>query len=431
MKWQLYRFYHCLKIVKVNKYILSLLLIGMTSISLLRGQHDQSFNGKGFALFSILSDTSSTNPFKFVFTDKSPGEVVSWYWDFGDGHTSEDSEVKHEYEEPGIYTVCLTIIRMVNNQPEESITCKNVRVADKGYFNLGGHVFVNQLPIEEGGVAYLYAFDSTNTLYAVDTCNFDTLGFYYFYQQKDGRYIIKTEASREFADYESYIPTYFGDVVKWTDAEVIQFDTTIWEYDIYLQRVSYTAIGDGMITGTIAYDTINRTHSAINIPIYITDSDDRMSCAYSDENGAFDFENLDYGNYEISAEVTGLHCVPIYKTVNSNNPETVSVSLLIQEDQIIAAIPEEEEIIDMSVNISAPYPNPTESAVSIKGISLMDSDLTFNVYDQMGRLLESHEVYVEEEEQVFTFDVERYPKGIYFLQVATEGHNLSQKFVKK
>ncbi len=33
-----------------------------------------------------------------------------WYWDFGDGSTSSEFEPLHEYDQPGIYNVCLTMV---------------------------------------------------------------------------------------------------------------------------------------------------------------------------------------------------------------------------------------------------------------------------------------------------------------------------------
>ena len=38
------------------------------------------------------------------------GEIVSWYWEFGDGVTSEQQNPKHKYEDNGIYEVNLTVM---------------------------------------------------------------------------------------------------------------------------------------------------------------------------------------------------------------------------------------------------------------------------------------------------------------------------------
>jgi len=47
------------------------------------------------------------------FTDLSydpVGYIVNWTWDFGDGNSSFDQHPTHQYNNPGTYTVCLTVI---------------------------------------------------------------------------------------------------------------------------------------------------------------------------------------------------------------------------------------------------------------------------------------------------------------------------------
>jgi gliding motility-associated-like protein len=43
-----------------------------------------------------------------IFTDKSIG-ADTWFWDFGDGHTSGLQNPVHDYTTPGVYTVALTV----------------------------------------------------------------------------------------------------------------------------------------------------------------------------------------------------------------------------------------------------------------------------------------------------------------------------------
>jgi PKD repeat protein len=47
------------------------------------------------------------------FTDLSydpVGYIVNWTWDFGDGNSSSTQHPTHQYNNPGTYTVCLTVI---------------------------------------------------------------------------------------------------------------------------------------------------------------------------------------------------------------------------------------------------------------------------------------------------------------------------------
>jgi len=59
------------------------------------------------ALFSSIVDPA--DPFTYQFMDNSFGNVVSWNWDFGDGNFSGSQNPGHTYQNPGFYTVSLSI----------------------------------------------------------------------------------------------------------------------------------------------------------------------------------------------------------------------------------------------------------------------------------------------------------------------------------
>ncbi len=66
--------------------------------------------------------SSQTDDFSFDFSNDSNGETTEILWDFGDGNTSTDANPSHQYDEPGYYTVCLT----VKNECGESTECTEV-----------------------------------------------------------------------------------------------------------------------------------------------------------------------------------------------------------------------------------------------------------------------------------------------------------------
>ena len=74
---------------------------------------------------TVIQDTR-----RVVFQDKSYGNITSWKWNFGDGHTSNEQNPVHTYAKDGVhYTVTLTV-----SGPEgESKCCKiwDVYVRDK------------------------------------------------------------------------------------------------------------------------------------------------------------------------------------------------------------------------------------------------------------------------------------------------------------
>ena len=53
------------------------------------------------------------------------GEIVDFRWEFGDGHVSNGSIIEHEYEEPGIYNLCLSV---ENSKGKVNTTCQEIEI---------------------------------------------------------------------------------------------------------------------------------------------------------------------------------------------------------------------------------------------------------------------------------------------------------------
>lgn len=56
--------------------------------------------------------TEGYTPLDVQFTDLSPNgsaQILSWYWNFGDGNSSTEQHPLHVYQNPGIYSVTLTV----------------------------------------------------------------------------------------------------------------------------------------------------------------------------------------------------------------------------------------------------------------------------------------------------------------------------------
>lgn len=64
------------------------------------------------------------SPVGVTFTDKSIPDttITNWFWDFGDGNTSNLQNPSHSYSAPGVYTVSLTITNIIGCQDTYSQT---------------------------------------------------------------------------------------------------------------------------------------------------------------------------------------------------------------------------------------------------------------------------------------------------------------------
>ncbi|MBK7211948.1 MAG: DNRLRE domain-containing protein [Bacteroidales bacterium] len=82
-------------------------------------QYDTCQSGQLSTSFSYNESSGST----IDFTDQSIG-ASTWYWDFGDGQTSEIQNPQHTYANAGKYNVCLT----TGNPCESDSLCQEVEV---------------------------------------------------------------------------------------------------------------------------------------------------------------------------------------------------------------------------------------------------------------------------------------------------------------
>ncbi|WP_317136839.1 PKD domain-containing protein [Methanochimaera problematica] len=74
---------------------------------------------QGIATEFSADKVCGESPLTVRFTDESTGDITSREWDFGDGDKSPDQNPEHTYNNPGKYTVSLTVTR---NGESETVT---------------------------------------------------------------------------------------------------------------------------------------------------------------------------------------------------------------------------------------------------------------------------------------------------------------------
>lgn len=106
--------------------------------------------------------TTGDAPLIVQFTDESIGEVTDYLWTFGDGTPeSTDANPEHEFEEPGIYTVTLTVTGPLGTDSVSQL----IVVTDNG--GLGGEGWVRPL-LQADEHADLPLYDFTDLWDIVD-----------------------------------------------------------------------------------------------------------------------------------------------------------------------------------------------------------------------------------------------------------------------
>jgi gliding motility-associated-like protein len=123
-----------------------------------------------------------------ISNDHTTNEIVEWFWQFGDGATSEDQNPSHAYNNTGDYEVTLFVTSNngCTNSISDSLTIIDFADADFDYTPTGGHIplevdFTNN---STGGTSYEWDFDNGETDFS--TTPDDLTVFYY----DPGSYLI-------------------------------------------------------------------------------------------------------------------------------------------------------------------------------------------------------------------------------------------------
>jgi len=78
-----------------------------------------------------------------IFSAESQNNIVSWYWEFGDGATSNQQNPTHVYTTPGTYTVKLTVTD--SNGATASVT-KSITVSNNSSYQQSQETSQNVTP---------------------------------------------------------------------------------------------------------------------------------------------------------------------------------------------------------------------------------------------------------------------------------------------
>ena len=102
----------------------------------------------------------TTDNLEIKFDDMSKGNIVNWYWDFGDGNTSTDSVPVHDYTKAGYYLVSLAVsdlARKCSDYYADMIMIGDMQcVASFNYFVTEGTKDVKFTNTSEGTLASFY-----------------------------------------------------------------------------------------------------------------------------------------------------------------------------------------------------------------------------------------------------------------------------------
>jgi PKD repeat protein len=375
--------------------------------------------------------TASSQGLSAFFTTVVPpscfDSTTVYNWSFGDGNNATVTgitNISHVYSASATYQVCLTATT-ANGQT--SNPCNSVTVSSgQGPFNLGGMVLSNGACTQDTVMVELYGlnnnhYSSTYLAGLQDSC------FYYLQTAliaMPSQYIIRATPMNNPA----YIPTYFGDVLFWGDATVINPMENLWNLNInLLQNIYDTIPALGTVSGTITGNGVSVSSTfngnPINTTFIVTASrvivlnslGQPVGFAIANPDGSFSIGNLPAGNYSLRVDNPKVPSTSIPFTISGGN--TTTVNFAATASGIAAVTSTGNKINAQSVQI---VPNPAGNQISVAGIS---GD--FEILDAQGRS-------VLRSTSAQKIDISNLSSGIFQIRgLSKEGKSVSARFIKK
>lgn len=296
-----------------------------------------------------------------------------------------------------------------------------LNVALSGFYLLAGRVYAGENPIETG-FAYNYKMHEGNVV-DIFAEMVGQEGWYEFSGMSAAQYIVKAEPSPNSQYYGDYLPTYYGDVLHWEEATVINLTQGTDNKHIHLVPVSNAPLGPGSISGSI-----NSGDRSADVPIILRAADQgTVTMTTSAANGTYAFNGLPYGTYELFAEIPGKATIPQTIVLSEANPSVSGVDMLIMDGEIVfLGMPE----TGLFASGPAIFPNPASDQLNVAFNLNKPTTLRFVVSDLSGRVLMASErqLFGQQNVEINTHDL---AKGVYLLSCEAQGERVVQRFMKK
>lgn len=404
---------------------------------------------QSYSIDSITANFSCSNSFSYSSTGYQfsfQGSVnhintTTYIWDFGDSSPNDTSQIaNHYYPSQGNYQVCLSTISI--DPIGDSCTtqsCQMISVPSGPTTNLFGQIFIGTSPADTGYVV-LYNYNWFDSTYiAVDSTNIDKIivgsnqiSTYYFNQLPPGQYLTKAFLDPASIYSGNYSPTYSGNFYAWDQAIPILIDTLI---DTIGHTMSINMIelsppmGNTNVSGYVLECASKSPGDPIpNVPIFLLEYG-TVVVAYtvSDQNGYYEFNNLEAKPYSIFAELINKKTNPINVHPDGSGNPISNYNIYICSDEITGIENTEQLISEFNL-----YPNPFIDKIAIDLYLKQKENININIYTITGQMIHAfHYDYLQKGFNKINLKLSSLPSGLYVMDIrSTNGWTLHKKIVK-
>ena len=359
-------------------------------------------------------------------TDSS-SNTASYSWEFGDGIVGTGEFVQHTYPEDGIYEVMLTAV--ADDGSCTTTYYDVVWAGDDFSFPVEGYVYLENQVMADYADVYLMTFDTLgNDLVNIATVQIDENGYYEFEEVglEHCIYFVQAELTSASAYFGDYIPTYHISAMNWEEAWPVFPFPTGEGTDIFMIADGNAANGSGIIDGVVIAEDGRGIMSDIQI-LLLDENNLPLTYLRTNENGEFQFPELEYGTYIVYTEIVGIETIPAVITITPDSPD-VDITIIVRNGEAVLGVDNISAFIEEVGEIS---PNPVLENAVIE-ISLKDdSDVSIQVINQFGQVLETNTNHLNAGTSKVSLQTSSLSQGVYIVNIiAEDGVNTVRKFVK-
>ncbi len=375
------------------------------------------------SFFAYPGDSLSTS-LNYLFINTSTPGYTSQQWSFGDGSGSTELNPIHTYATTGVYNACLTIWDSIGNC--QSSYCMEIFAgAATGDYFIAGNVIAGNTFAEQGLVWLI----GVNNFYTAETM-IDSAGTYNFGNVPAGSYYIYAMLTPGSPAFFDYMPTYYTNSLTWQGATIVTTGEPNGWYPISLVSSSTYGVGNASISGTISMGgTFKSGTPAANVEIILFNSTGLpIAYTFSNNEGAFSFSNLPYGEYTVQAEMTG-KTTEAMVVILSDGSSSANIIFVVNENSI--SVLGENELDKPTLEAGNPYPNPVGELLYLDLSSLTSTKVIAEIIDLQGRIIRSEDLITSLGGNRISIATGDLIKGMYLLRITAEGREtVLRKFVK-
>lgn len=296
----------------------------------------------------------------------------------------------------------------------------------------GKVVSIEGAPIPEGEVTLItYTYKQESPISETTAIQDD--GSYSFTNVPLGKYLL--QASTDFQDDNTYLPTYYVSSGHWVNAEhLIATEPVNQNNAVVIMVPAEKMEGTSSISGTVTevddsdFKTTEakpkRKGNASLAKGHPKSTIEIIAVTDIDENGYYSFGNVPAGDYTVYIEIPGIPHETVHEFSIPEGKDFIDIDYYVGEETIVAVGTTPQTGLENSTNNSSVklYPNPSNGQITIE-LNENEILVSVSIQDIQGRVIQSS---LQQDSVVQLTNI---PEGIYFATITTESKQETIKFI--